>query len=255
MALLTLNDLRYNMQQYFAFNREELQGVIIAIIGMSIIIGFNDGAPPPFDFLRWAGNLISVILIVTLAYLAQESAKRVMGLWWGYRVEYKVFYPGLVLGFMITVMTLGKYWFWWILLPSGIVLHTIEGQRLVYFRHFLRYWDLGVVALLGPLANILLALFFKFLYILMPTNTLLDLAIKINIMLAIGTLLPIPPMAGHNILYASRWLYFIMLGIAITLAILFVIPGLSIYFILTGVVAGAILGLAFFVFVVQSKLM
>ena len=254
MAMLTLNDLKYNMQQYFAFNREELQGFIIAIIGMSIVVGFNDGAPS-FEFLHWMQNLISVVLIVALAYLAQESAKRILGLWWGYRVEYKVFYPGLILGFMITVMTLGKYWWMWILLPGGIVLHTIEGQRLGYFRHFLRYWDLGVVALMGPLANIALALLFKSLYVMMPGNMLLDLAVKINIMLAIGTLLPIPPMAGHNILYASRWLYFMMLGIAITLAVLFAIPGISFYFILSGVLLGAIVGVLFFAFVIQEKVM
>jgi len=255
MALLTLNDLRYNMQQYFAFNREELQGFIIAIIGMSIVVGFNDGAPPPFDFLHWSLNFFSVLLIIALAYLAQESVKRIMGLWWGYRVEYKVFYPGLILGFMITVMTLGKYWWLWILIPSGIMLHTIEGQRLGYFRHFLRYWDVGVVALMGPLANIALALLFKFLYVLMPTNTLLDLAVKINIMLAIGTLLPIPPMAGHNILYASRWLYFMALGIAITLAVLLAIQGISFYFILSGVLLGAVVGVVFFAVVIQEKVM
>lgn len=255
MALLTLNDLRYNMQQYFAFSREEMQGLIIAIIGMSIIVGFNDGAPPPFDFLHWSGNFISVVLIVTLAFIAQESVKRILGLWWGYRVEFKVFYPGLILGFMITIMTLGKYWWLWILLPSGIMLHTIEGQRLGYFRHFLRYWDLGAVALMGPLMNIILAVLFKSLYFMMPGNMLLDLAVKINIMLAIGTLLPIPPMAGHNILYASRWLYFMMLGIAITLAVLFAFEGIPIYFILSGVLIGAIVGVLFFAFIIQEKVM
>jgi hypothetical protein len=254
MALLTLNDLKYNMQQYFAFSREEMQGIIIAIIGMSIIIGFNDGAPS-FELFNWTRNLISVILIVALAYLAQESAKRIVGLWWGYRVEYKVFYPGLILGFMITVMTLGKYWWLWILIPSGIMLHTIEGQRLGYFRHFLRYWDVGVVALMGPLANIVLALIFKSLYLLMPGNILLDLAVKINIMLAIGTLLPIPPVAGHNILYASRWMYFVTLGIAITLAVLFVIPGLSLYFMLSGVFLGVVVGLLLFALVIKAKVL
>lgn len=253
MALLTLNDLRYNIQHYFAFSAQELQGFIIAVIGMSIIVGFNDGAPT-LELFNWIRNFISVVLIITLAYLAQESAKRILGLWWGYRVEYKVFYPGLIIGFMITIMTLGKYWFFWILVPSGILLHTMEAQRLGYFRHFLRYWDVGIIALMGPLANILLAVIFKIFYVYMPNNTLLDLAVKINIMLAIGTLLPIPPMAGHNILYASRWLYFLILGIAIALAVLAVFHTIPIYFILTGILFGGIAGVVFFMFAFEKAM-
>jgi hypothetical protein len=90
---------------------------------------------------------------------------------------------------------------------------------------------------------------------MMPGNILLDLAVKINIMLAIGTLLPIPPVAGHNILYASRWLYFVALGIAITLAVLFVIPGLSFYFMLTGVFLGVAVGLLLFALVIKAKVL
>src|SRR3989344_7796551 len=228
MALLSGTDLLYNIRKYFPLSKQELEAFAIAVVTMTIVVGFNDGHPT-FELVPWLTNIVVSALIILLCATVFISAQRVAALWWGYRSELVGFLPGIGIGMMLTLMTFGAYpWLWWMGM-HGIKVHMFEAQRLGYFRYFVRLWDVAFIALAGPLALIILAFIFRIFYFL-PGGEIAQHAVRICTLYAFYQMLPLPPLAGHNIIFASRWLYFLMLGITICLGIVLVVPWIPIIF-------------------------
>ncbi|MEK6967196.1 MAG: hypothetical protein AABX51_01040 [Nanoarchaeota archaeon] len=253
MSLLSGADLLYNIRKYYAPSKEELEAFIVAVISMTVIVAFNDGRPT-FEWGHWLYNFLISALVVFVAALVFISAQRVMAFWWGYRAELKIFFPGLGIGLLLTLMTFGTFpWLWW-LGTHGIQVHMLEAQRLGYFRYITRIWDVAIIAMMGPISLIFLALFFRFFYFL-PNTEILQQAVKITLIYAFYQMLPIPPLAGHNILFASRWVYFLLLGTIIGLGILLVIPAIPFLIAFLGACVIGLFSLIFFFKVVEKKLM
>ncbi len=66
--------------------------------------------------------------------------------------------------------------------------------------------DPGLVALAGPLSNLILALFLSFIIRFVPANpnflNFLEIAVYANVLLLVFNLIPIPPLDGSKILFA-----------------------------------------------------
>jgi Zn-dependent protease len=97
-------------------------------------------------------------------------------------------------------LTLGGFLFGWAK-PVPYNPYNLRNQR----------WGEAIVAIAGPLSNILLALIFGFIirfYIIPSGNIeggfalLSDVIVRVNIVLAIFNLMPIPPLDGSKILSA-----------------------------------------------------
>ena len=207
------------LQRYFAFDRQELNGIVVSILLLGLIVGFNDGRPV-FELGHWVFNFINSIIIVTLAVLVHHTAQRLLGIYMGFRVQHRLWFYGLAIGLFLAVLTNGAVIF---IGSSAIMLTVLERHRLGYFRDGLSYWANGWISLVGPLANILMALILKFM-VFLPNNALIEKAIVVNIALAISQMLPIPHLDGANVFFASRLVYMFSFGsiIGISLMLLFV---------------------------------
>jgi Zn-dependent protease len=168
--------------------------------------------------------LLSIIAVI-IAVFVHESVHRIFGLEQGYRTEYKPFFYGLIAGLVITFMSYGKLIF---LAYSGVRLHIMEKHRLGYFRYQLGYFQLGKISAMGPLANLVVAIIFKFLTFL--PATLVDKIVFVNVLFAITNMLPIPPLDGANVIYASRLAYFFMLGAVVAMGLLLIHPVVNIVY-------------------------
>jgi len=229
------------VKRYAGFRSAEMRWIIVSIIILGIIVGFDDGRES-FNLAFWLPNLFLSMAVVGMAVLVHEMAHRIIALEQGFRVEFKPFFYGLVAGLLIAVMSFGKLMF---VAYSGVHMEMLEKHRLGYFRYGLGYFMLGKISAAGPLANFFVAFFFKFVPIF--PMAIADKIVLVNALFAIFNMLPIPPLDGANILFAGRPVYFPMLGSIIGASLLLLIPGIHILIVLGGGLAVAFFtSLAFF---------
>lgn len=230
------------IKRYYKFTPSELKGFIISILVIALIIGFDDGRAN-FSFY-WFINLFNCILLVTLTFIVRESAHKIGALQIGYRVEYKMWTWGLLLGFVFALVSRGKIW---ILLPGGFIVHHLAGHRLGWMRYGINYFAMGVVSLWAPISNIILVMIFKTINNFVH-NPVIDKLILLNIALAIWTMLPIPPMDGSKIFYGSRLFYAFTFSSVIAAAILLYVD-INVWLAIIGaILIGIICWLLYYIF-------
>ena len=197
-------DLWDKLKRYYAFTPNEVKGLVIAILVTAFIISFNDwGKGNDVNIPLGFFNFFNAILIVTVSFLIHISMQRVWSLGTGYRLEWKMWGTGLLLGLIFVFLTNGKFW---LILPGGIIVYHLGGHRLGWFRYGINWWALGLIALMGTFATMLLALLFKAISGFF-VNALIHKMITFNIVYAMYSLLPIPPLDGSKTFYGSRMLY------------------------------------------------
>ncbi len=231
------------IRKYFAFDRNELAALLVSIAAMAFIVGFRFEGDV-FVFSVFAGNFALSLIAVAVAVFAREAAHRLFALNMGYKLQFKPFLYGLLAGVILAFMTYGRVIF---LAYGGIFLNIMEKHRLGYFRYQLGYFDLGKVSLAGPLANLAVAALVKGMTFL--PHALAEKLIMVNVILAITNALPIPPLDGANIMYASKTFYPLVLGAIVSGGLLLLIPGFSVLLAITAsVVIGFVTMYAFFHF-------
>ncbi|MEK6837743.1 MAG: hypothetical protein AABX69_03770, partial [Nanoarchaeota archaeon] len=220
--------------RYYVFSKNELLWLAVSVLGMAFIVGFSFEGEE-FVLGNFISNFALSIIAVAIAVFVHESAHRIFGLNMGYKTEFKPFLYGLRAGVILAFMTYGKVIF---LAYSGVFLNIMEKHRLGYFRYQLGYFDLGKVSLAGPLSNLFLAIAVKGMGFLPPAVA--EKIVLVNVLFAITNALPIPPLDGANIMYASKTAYPFVFGAIISCGILLLVPWLSVWIAIT---ASLIIGL------------
>ncbi len=235
------------VQRYYAYSKEELKWLAVSVVVMGFIVGFNDGRDK-FVLTLWLSNLLICIFAVAIAVFAHETAHRIVGLEQGYKTTFKPFFYGLLAGLILSFMSYGKIIF---LAYGNAFINIIERHRLGYFRYQLGYFHYGAVSLMGPVTNILLAILFKTLPFI--PEPLASKLVLVNIVLALTMMLPVPGIDGLQVLYASRWLYFLSYGAMVGISI-FLYKGFAWWVVaLAGILTAAVFWLGFY-FVIEKKL-
>ena len=227
--------------KYFGFEKAEIQGLLTALLAMTIIVSSRElfvDAPSfsvlMINFLKTAFNSF---LILTLSFAVYQTAQRLTAIRSGFKPEWRIWIYGLGIGLVLAFVSRGNLWF---LAPGGLIVYHMAGHRIGSFRYGLNYWPLGLAAIMGPMCCVVLAIIFKVLSGVFPANPLILLAMHINIWLAVINLIPIPPLEGSVMFFASRMVYIFAFALAAGTA-------LSLYFfsvwisLLIGLVAGVIL--------------
>ena len=223
------------VKKYFAFSKEEIKSLVFAILILGFVVGFDDGRET-FEMLYWLHNLLNSLLIVGLAVIVREVGHRVYALQSGHRAELKIWWFGILASLIISIVSLGQIK---ILIYGGLLIHFMEKHRIGYFRHWQGNYDMSIIALSGSVANLMLAFFFK-LFMFLPNNALIEKAILINVVMASVNMLPIPPLDGSMIFFASREIYVFTLGLVLGASVLLYFAPL-----LVALIGSVLIGLLF----------
>ena len=237
-------NLRDLVKRYYKFTDAELKGLIVSVLVISFIISFKEWGRGEFNVLVGLFNWFNAALIVTLALLVFNAAQKISGLRLGYKVEYKMWLTGLLIGLLFVFVSRGKIW---VLIPGGIMVHHIAGHRLGHWRYGLNYFQHGMIAIAGPVALISLAALFKVVNTFINTS-LLQKTIFFCIMMAMYDVLPIPPLSGSRLFFGSRMTYAFMFFTIIGAGILLLLDINVLMAILGSIVIGIVCWLLYYSF-------
>ena len=171
----------YTIKKYFKFSPDEIKSFIVTIVFLGFMFSFREWGVDGFEARIGFFNWFNSIIVVGFALLVYLSAQRLMAIRKGYRVEYKMWFYGLIIALLVTFVTRGNI----VLAFVGTTLiYHLEGHRLGKFRYGLNYKDLGVISLMGPLAMIILAFIFKLFSAVFTQSPLVDKMILATLLIA-----------------------------------------------------------------------
>lgn len=229
------------LKAHLGFGSTELRDYAIASIVLGLVLGFDDGQPS-FQLFHWFINLILCLFLAAISLLVHLVVMRAFSLAKGYLLGFRLFISGLGAGAFLGIVSLGRLM---LFTPFKLEFSHHEGMRLGRFRHGLNYFEMGLVGIAGCLALIFMAFIFKGIYSVIPSYAFLN-AMRLNIMLAIATLLPFPKTPGSYALFGQLSLYvFVLASMILTGGLLFTHSVL--YALLVGTLMGAVVGLAYFI--------
>jgi len=222
MAVHSYFDLKDKIKKYFRFSKEELKGIFIAILVLAFIISFKDwGSGDDISVIAGLFNLIVAIIIVAITVFIHIAAQKIYALHVGFKADFKMWWYGLLIGLIIIFISRGKIWF---LVAGGVFIHHMTAHRLGHFRYGTNVKEFGLVALAGPVANLLFATFSKSLqvnfHVFSPENVLINRIFLLNFAYAAYSFLPLPPLDGSRIFFQSRMTFMFMFGLLIGYVIL-----------------------------------
>lgn len=236
-------DLMDRIKKYYKFNLHEIRGLIISMLIIAFIISFKEWGAASFDFGAGVLNLFNSVLIVALSVLVHDAGQRLWGLAIGYRIEFKMWSFGLLLGLIIVFLSNGNFW---LIVPSGFVLHHLEGHRLGWFRYGINYFGQAMVALAGPLFTLMLIIMLKVLAAFSP-SALIEKAIMFNVVYLVTSMLPVPPLDGSKIFFGSRMLYAFVLPALIAATILMIVNIQILLSLSLSLLVGVVLWLVYYI--------
>lgn len=214
MPLYGLFDLIDKTKKYFKFTKEEFKALVISTLVLAFIVSFRDwGVGSEFSFIIGLKNLIIAIFMVAIALFVHNAGQKISGLQVGFRVEYKMWWYGLLIGLIFVFISRGSIW---VLAPGGIFMHHMATHRLGFFRYGTNLTAVGGVAFMGAVANILFATILKFLqvnlHLIAVDNVFFNKLFLISWAIAAWSLVPIPPLDGSRVFFASRLLLMFLFG-------------------------------------------
>ncbi|MBI5872126.1 hypothetical protein HZB88_03500 [archaeon] len=210
------------------FRKQEIKPLLIALFVVTLAFAFDDKSET-FRWGYWLLNFIKILILVAIAFLVHEMAHKwyagklgfstVFDLWNVKRFSWRLSptFPrtfhfgrkaytihsiplGIVLSLIITFFSNGALFF----IPVSVYRLVIEKASRIGKRFYqITEYEEARIAMMGPLANILLALILK----ILNFNGIFDDAILINGLYGLYNMIPLAALDGSKILYGSRLLY------------------------------------------------
>lgn len=236
--------------RYYGFNRIETMHLIISIVSMVFIWMYTLYAyrdiTDVWSTSSFVGKLLAVTLMVSVSIIVQLVTQKLVAIYYGYKIEYRVWYFGLLLGIIVSLVSGGHLP---IIMPGGITMMHLAKLRIGEFRYGLNTFEASLSALWGPLANIILAMLVKFFMwqVLGFEFAWVNQFFLFSLVYAFYTMLPIAPLAGVIAFYGSKLAYVFATGAMMGYILLIIILGQYSFF--GAVIIGAITWLMFYKYV------
>lgn len=226
MNTKALKTFSVNFNDYFKFSKTEIQAFITSILVLGFIISFDKwGEGDVFSATTGLVNLFASFIIIALVLGLHLIAIKYRALKWGYRAEFQIWWFGLIIGIGVVFFSAAltsnfvNPLIFWILVPGGIFFHHIPARSLGTFRYGLNKWEMGLSCMFGTLSTLLLAVILKFLFIAFPNSTFFHTAMVVSLWFAFFSILPIPPLNGSRLFFASRITYGFIFGFVLGFSI------------------------------------
>lgn len=179
--MVGFKELFARVQSSFKFSRQELSGIVVAILVLGFVFSFWDWGEEQFELLTGLKHLLTAFIIVAISLFFKISCQKIYSLGQGQSSEFNVWWGGLIADLIVIFITAGVVP---LALAGGIVSSFMVKQRLGEFRYGFSIQTLAKTALWGISANLLLALFFAIGAYFYPQNYFFAKGLIFNLVLA-----------------------------------------------------------------------
>jgi len=192
------------------FSKQEINALIITTIIFAFMFSFTQWGPgKQADISIGLTNLLIGIFIVGISLLAHHLAQKWHATRLGFHAEQKMWWEGLIISLIFAIITQGALT---IFFGHGTFIEKTK-KRLGTKRPNIDLYDYGRICLRGPMMNIFLgATILTMSWIFGLTTPLISKIFLFNISYAFWNLLPIPPLDGSRLFFASRLFYIFMIS-------------------------------------------
>jgi len=201
---MSLRNYIDKLNRYFWFSKEEQLHFLIVVGIFALIASWNDWGETTFDAARGLWNLLLGIIFMALTVFVHHAGQRLMALFVNFRAEQRIWWHGLLISLILTILSGGTIQ---IFAGTGTLAYLLPAHRLGALRYGTNLSTISKIMLAGPLANILFAGLAKSLEWLGILGSIGNELFVINLWFAGINLLPIPPLDGAKVFFASRLTY------------------------------------------------
>ena len=179
------------------FTHEEIRDLAIATLALTIIFSFE-----PFwgiDFTLFP----TYLLIVILTFVFHELAHKFVAMKFQCAAFFKLWHLGILVGLAGMIVGL-KF-----VAPGAVIIYPFQFGRWGFRKTMLTVKEKGVIALAGPLVNLLVALISA----LLPFK-IAKFLFRVNAWLFFSNMIPLPPLDGSKVMEwnPSLWVFLFILG-------------------------------------------
>ena len=206
--MVSRQEKQARIQEFFRFSKEEVFGLLAAVIIAAFIFSFRDWVVE-FNAATGIRNWIVMSFIIAVTLAVRLSIQKISGLTEGYKGEFKVWWSGLATALIIAFISVGRIP---LVLIGTMANSMMTKQRLGEFRYGFSHAGYAAIAALGVIVNLALATVSAVGLYFLPNNYLFGKGLIFNLVMAICSLIPIKQLDGLAIFFGNRKAYFYLLG-------------------------------------------
>ncbi|MBW2970194.1 hypothetical protein KY309_03115 [Candidatus Woesearchaeota archaeon] len=207
---MSLRNYLDKVKRYFKFSKEEWIAFFLAALGLALIYSWTEWGTDTFDLNQGLKSYAISLIFILITLFVHHAGQRLMALYIGLRAEQKLWWYGILIGLMLTILSNGKIKF---LAATGTIAYMLPAHRIGAFRYGPGVGTLARIALAGPVANIFFSAIIKTLEWTGIVHPYIGQKLFVlNLTFAFWNLIPIPPLDGSKLFYYSRLWYIFLFG-------------------------------------------
>lgn len=210
----------YRIRDYFRFSISEQRQLLVSAVLFGFILSFRRWGGTEFNAQTGINAWIFAFISILIVIFCSISMQKIFALKQGYRMHYSWWFPGILIGILISFLTFGTVP---IIYPGATKFEHMKRLRLGRFRHGINNFDMAMASIAGVVTNALIGLICGMIYY-GTHNPYVLYFMHINFIYAFFTLIPIPKFKGlklvegatpglHIYFYTRRLHTFILLSL------------------------------------------
>jgi len=216
------------------FNWQEISGLIVAVLVTGFIFSFRDWGAEQFDLIVGLKNLFLVFIVAAVSFLFRLSCQKSYALAAGKKVEFKLWWAGILIALTLAFLTMGRLPLVFI---GGVTVAFMVRHRLGEFRYGPSWSVNGYIGLWGILGNLIMAILFSIGAYILPQSYFFHKGVILNLIMAGCALVPLPQLDGMLVFFSNRFVY-MLAWVTIILAAILLLTGTKIGLIMAIIIGG-----------------
>jgi membrane-associated protease RseP (regulator of RpoE activity) len=198
---MSLHNYWDKVRRHFSWNRQDWIKWLVVAIAFGFILTVQGWLTNAVTLATQLRNLLIAAALCGIALFIHHAAQRLMALYSDAEAGQEVWWNGLLIGILLSVISGGTVPF---LAATGTYVKDLPLHRLGHYRYRSGTVVKMLVAVAGPIANVVTAMIALACLLWKPELWWCKDFASVSLFMAAENMLPIPPLDGTRVFFASR---------------------------------------------------